>query len=135
MKENNYKCKINDSIYLKNKSIYRVKEKGITMVALVVTIIILLILVGVTIAQVSGDNGLFERTRQAVDRYKNESEKEEIELGKLERYLTDFSVVGDDSSDLVEGNASVKITGLTVEAITTSSIKVTVTIDGNASRI
>ena len=34
------------------------KEKGITLIALVVTIIVLLILAGVTIAALSGDNGI-----------------------------------------------------------------------------
>ena len=33
------------------------KEKGITLVALVVTIVILLILAGITIASLTGDNG------------------------------------------------------------------------------
>ena len=43
----------------------RIKEKGITLVALVITIIILLILAGIAIASLSGDNGLFARANQA----------------------------------------------------------------------
>ena len=35
------------------------KNKGITLIALVITIIVLLILAGVTIASLSGDNGIF----------------------------------------------------------------------------
>ncbi len=35
----------------------KMKNKGITLIALVVTIIILLILAGVTIATLMGDNG------------------------------------------------------------------------------
>ena len=34
------------------------KEKGITLIALVITIIVLLILAGVTIATLTGDNGI-----------------------------------------------------------------------------
>ena len=34
------------------------KNKGITLIALVITIIVLLILAGVTIASLSGDNGI-----------------------------------------------------------------------------
>ncbi len=40
-------------------------NKGITLIALVVTIIILLILAGVTIATLRGDNGLITRARDA----------------------------------------------------------------------
>ena len=35
------------------------REKGITLVALVITIIVLLILAGVTLAMVMGDSGIF----------------------------------------------------------------------------
>ncbi len=37
------------------------KENGITLIALVITIIVLLILAGVTIAMLSGENGLLTR--------------------------------------------------------------------------
>ena len=41
------------------------KNKGITLIALVITIIVLLILAGVTIASLSGDNGILTRASQA----------------------------------------------------------------------
>ena len=40
-------------------------EKGITLIALIITIIILLILSGVTIATLRGDKGLFTYVKQA----------------------------------------------------------------------
>ena len=40
-------------------------QRGITLVALVITIVILLILAGIAIASLTGDNGLFARARQA----------------------------------------------------------------------
>lgn len=40
-------------------------EKGITLVALVVTIIVLLILASVSISLVLGDNGIITRAREA----------------------------------------------------------------------
>ena len=40
-------------------------QKGITLVALVITIIVLLILAGVTIASLSGDNGILNRGKEA----------------------------------------------------------------------
>ncbi len=36
------------------------KEKGVTLIALVITIIVLLILAGVSIATLTGDNGILE---------------------------------------------------------------------------
>lgn len=41
------------------------QQKGITLVALVITIIILLILAGIAIASITSDNGLFNRAKQA----------------------------------------------------------------------
>ncbi len=41
------------------------KQEGITLIALVITIIVLLILAGVTIAMLTGDNGLLTRATQA----------------------------------------------------------------------
>ena len=41
------------------------ETKGITLVALVITIVILLILAGIAIASLTGDNGLFARANQA----------------------------------------------------------------------
>lgn len=40
------------------------KDRGITLVALVITIIILLILSGIAIAELTG-NGLFEKSKRA----------------------------------------------------------------------
>ena len=45
-------------------------QKGITLVALVITIIVLLILAGVTIAALSGDNGILSRASES--RYKDQ---------------------------------------------------------------
>ena len=53
------------NLRLQNKKKQKLKEKGITLIALVVTIIILLILVGVTISQISGENGLIGKAKEA----------------------------------------------------------------------
>ena len=41
--------------------IVRKKERGITLIALVITIIVLLILAGVSIAMLTGNNGILTR--------------------------------------------------------------------------
>lgn len=66
----------------------RDKEKikfdvGITLIALVITIIVLLILAGVTIATLTGDNGLLSKTINAESETKISEEKEQITLASL----------------------------------------------------
>ena len=45
------------------------KNKGITLIALVVTLVILLVLAGITIAALRGENGLLSKTKQAIEKY------------------------------------------------------------------
>ena len=54
--------------------------RGITLIALVITIIVLLILAGVTIAALSGDNGILKRATQAKNKTGKESAEEQIKL-------------------------------------------------------
>ncbi len=52
------------------------QQKGITLIALVITIVVLIILAGVAISLTLTDNGIFNRAKQARDMYKNASEDE-----------------------------------------------------------
>ena len=54
------------------------QQKGITLVSLVITIIVLLILAGISIAQLTG-SGLFSKTKNAVSSQNIAMEKEAIE--------------------------------------------------------
>lgn len=56
------------------------KNKGITLIALVITIIILLILAGITINQLTGENGLFARAKEATEKTKIETAREKLQL-------------------------------------------------------
>ena len=49
--------------------IIKTNEKGITLIALVITIIVLLILAGITIATLTGENGLFARAKESKESY------------------------------------------------------------------
>ena len=55
------------SIFYQNKPFVLIKDakSGITLVALVVTIVVLLILSGITINYVFSDNGVFARAQEA----------------------------------------------------------------------
>lgn len=61
----------------------KLKEKGITLTALVVTIIILLILATITIRAITGDNGIIRKTSEAVNAYKIAENKEQETLEYL----------------------------------------------------
>ena len=60
------------------------REKGITLVALVITIIVLLILAGVTLAMVMGDSGIFGKANSAKEKTQLSNAEETIRLEVLE---------------------------------------------------
>ena len=67
------------------KSIIINKEsKGITLLALVVTIIVLLILAGVTISSITGNNGILTRTKEAVAAQDEANRREYLDQLMLE---------------------------------------------------
>ena len=59
-------------------------DKGITLVALIITIIVLLILAGVSISMVLGDNGLINKAQNSVNTYDNSSKTENNTLFNIE---------------------------------------------------
>ena len=64
----------------KPKEMLRIQEEqGITLIALLVTVILLVILVGVAVSQITGDEGIIVGTEEAVDDYKYQQYKEQIE--------------------------------------------------------
>lgn len=65
------------------KETLRVRNRGITLIALVITIIILLILAAVTIAALSGENGILSNASKAKQETEVASEKEQISLAYL----------------------------------------------------
>lgn len=63
------------------------EQKGITLIALVVTIIVLLILAGITLSTVLGNNGLIQKTKSAAQAYQNAAAQEQIELENVEETI------------------------------------------------
>ena len=60
---------------------YKVKtNKGITLIALVITIIVLLILAGVTIAMLTGNNGILKKVKEAKEKTKQAEQEETYAL-------------------------------------------------------
>jgi len=62
-------------------------SRGITLIALVITIIILIILTGVAINLSFGENGIFKKARVAKEEYNNAVKSEEEELNEIYAYL------------------------------------------------
>ena len=78
--------KIKDRIKMKTKS-----SKGITLIALVITIIVLLILAGVTIAALSGDNGILKRATEAKEQTNQKNDEETEKLAGYESTIDQYA--------------------------------------------
>ena len=63
-----------------NKVLIRKNAKGITLIALVITIIVLLILAGVSIAMLTGQNGILTQAQNAKTTNENKSAEEKVKL-------------------------------------------------------
>lgn len=59
------------------------RNKGITLIALVITIIVLLILAGVTLTTLTGKNGLLNKAKNASEEYEVSSEKEQVDIAQM----------------------------------------------------
>ena len=63
------------------------KARGITLIALVVTIVVLLILAGITISLVFSENGVANKAREAEENTKIAQVREKLELAKGPEYI------------------------------------------------
>lgn len=58
----------------------KMRQRGITLIALVVTIIVLLLLAGITITMVAGNNGILKRATEAQEKTLIEEKREEVQM-------------------------------------------------------
>ena len=66
------------------RTIEKIKErKGITLIALVVTIVVILILAGITVGMVTSDNGILKETKNAKQQAEIDNEKSIVERAKM----------------------------------------------------
>ena len=66
------------------------KEQGITLIALVVTIVVLLILAGITITFVLGENGIIDMAQRAADATNNAMQKEQEDLANITNQMQNY---------------------------------------------
>ena len=64
-------------------------KKAITLVALVVTIVVLILLAGVSINLVIGNNGIMQKAAKGREDYKVAAINEQLDLNKIEDYIED----------------------------------------------
>ena len=102
------------------------REKGITLIALIVTIIVLLILAGVTIGQIVGSDGIIKRAQNSTAEYKQKSAEEKVTLlmheymiataenpnQTLDNFLTEKNVEHTTNSD---GTTDITVDGKTIK--------------------
>ena len=96
------------------------KEQGITLIALVITIIILIILAAISVQAITG-TGLFEKTRQAKNEYEN---SEKVENTRLQEYVNaiDNEINGGESSQGTNQNQNTSKKGTKVTTANAKSL-------------
>ena len=67
-------------------------NRGITLIALVITIIVLLILAEVTIATLTGDNGILTKATEAKQKTMEATAKEKVQIEVMASYGTDGKI-------------------------------------------
>ena len=112
------------------KKINNKKEKGITLIALVITIIVLLILAGVSIAMLTGQNGILTQAQKAKTTTENKNAEEKVKIAVMAaRSQSDTAAL--DANKLKE---EIENQGGTAET-TVIGFPVTATIDGKSFTI
>ena len=91
------------------------KERGITLIALVITIIVLLILAGVTIATLFGDNGIITKALEAKQKTEEAAKREQQQLaGIFGKNYADYNgqLHVEDGKLLNQYNEQIQLNGL-----------------------
>ena len=88
---------------MKNKRI--LKERGITLIALVVTIVVLLILAGVSLNAIFSENGIIKRAKDAQNKMNQAAENDQKGINELSNWL-DSKINGNSGGNTTGGNTT-----------------------------
>ena len=104
--------------------------KGITLIALVITIIVLLILAGVTIATLTGENGILSKATEAGNKTEEKNAEEEVKIAVMGSIGTN----GELENEVLKENLN-KIENISgvPEEITDNNYPMIVTVEGKYS--
>ncbi len=117
------------------------QAKGITLIALVITIIVLLILAGVAISMLTGENGILKQATNAKDTTDKSEFEEQVKLAVMASKVNDKGAI--DLTTLEAEIGKIKGTEITKNGtennlpwtVKKGSYEVTITEDGNTSNI
>ena len=99
----------------------KTNQKGITLIALVITIIVLLILAGVSIAMLTGKNGILTRTNEAKVSQIEGQVREEINLAvQAAKMYAEQKAVETETGFLAEDKESEIVTEMQKEDLTSA---------------
>lgn len=84
-------------------------QKGITLVALVITIVVLLILAGVTISMVMGDNGVLSNSQKAKEESAKGTANDSLSSALSSISTSYYAAQSGNGSDVAEGSAQAKL--------------------------
>ena len=120
------------------------ENSGITLIALVITIIVLLILAGVAIATLTGDNGLLQKSTDAKNKTVEAEVLESIQLAvmasrddrginttSLAKNLSDINGLTDTNNQVIAENAEISLPKM----IKINNIQYIIYEDGNVEKI
>ena len=104
-----------------------VKEnnKGITLIALVITIIVLLILAGISIAMLTGDNGILKKATTSKERTSQSTAEEKVKIAVAGSYDASGRINIDELNSNLENIEGIDKSGLPI-----TELPATVVIDG-----
>ncbi len=109
-------------------------KKGITLIALVVTVVVLIILAGVSINAVLGNNGIIKKANQAASVTKEAEVKEAINRTILEFYLTnDYETLEDFLKAKAEDGSIDSVTKNTDGTLTVKKGEYSVTVENKTN--
>ncbi len=66
------------------------EQKGITLVALVITVIVLLILAGTAVTLAIGGDGIFTKSNESVQKYNNKVNEQDAQLTNVNANLDTY---------------------------------------------
>ena len=121
----------NGGTKMKNWIIKKERNNGITLIALVITIIVLLILAGVTIASITGENGILSKATNARDNNAKASAEERVKTEVLGSYGSDGNLSLDDLNKNLTNIEGLKYNGSAIsDSNKIESLPATVNVDG-----
>ena len=121
----------NGGTKMKNWIIKKERNNGITLIALVITIIVLLILAGVTIASITGENGILSKATNARDNNTKASAEEKVKTEVLGSYGSDGKLSLDDLNNNLKNVDGLKYNGSAIsDSNKIESLPATVNVDG-----